>query len=263
MVRKTHGVFSQMLDLAVMDGKLPRNPARPAPGTKSFLPKLPRTRDHVYLTAPQLHSLADECGEHRGLVLFLGYTGLRWGEATALRVRDVNPLQGRLTVARSVTEVGGELVWGTPKSHAVRTVPLPAFLRDTLTEALAGKGPDDLVFTSPTGGALRNRNFYNRVLAPAARRALPGIGVSAHDLRHTAASLAIASGAHVKAVQRMLGHESAALTLDTYAGLFADDLDDVAERLNTTALAAGADSVRIEPIVTTLPSDPAKPSKAV
>jgi integrase len=53
-----------------------------------------------------------------------------------------------------------------------------------------------------------------------------------HDLRHTAASLAISSGANVKAVQRMLGHASAAMTLDTYADLFDDDLDAVASRLN-------------------------------
>lgn len=53
-----------------------------------------------------------------------------------------------------------------------------------------------------------------------------------HDLRHTAVSLAISSGANVKAVQRMLGHASAAMTLDTYADLFDDDLDAVASRIN-------------------------------
>jgi integrase len=53
-----------------------------------------------------------------------------------------------------------------------------------------------------------------------------------HDLRHTAASLAISSGANVKAVQRMLGHASAAMTLDIYADLFDDDLDAVAEALD-------------------------------
>ena len=64
-----------------------------------------------------------------------------------------------------------------------------------------------------------------------------------HDLRHTTASLAISSGANVKAVQRMLGHASVAMTLDTYADLFDDDLDAVAARLNAqmplVALPAG------------------------
>jgi integrase len=59
--------------------------------------------------------------------------------------------------------------------------------------------------------------------------------VTIHDLRHTAASLAISAGANVKAVQRMLGHASAAMTLDVYADLFDDDLDGVAHALNQQA----------------------------
>ncbi|GAA2176961.1 hypothetical protein GCM10009847_00970 [Leucobacter tardus] len=54
-----------------------------------------------------------------------------------------------------------------------------------------------------------------------------------HDLRHTAASLAVRSGAHVKIVQRMLGHKSAAVTLDTYADLFEDDLESLRDRLDS------------------------------
>ncbi len=56
--------------------------------------------------------------------------------------------------------------------------------------------------------------------------------VTAHDLRHTAASLAVSAGANVKAVQRMLGHASAAMTLDIYADLFDDDLEAVATELD-------------------------------
>ncbi len=60
-----------------------------------------------------------------------------------------------------------------------------------------------------------------------------------HDLRHTAASLAVSAGANVKAVQRMLGHASAAMTLDVYADLFDDDLDEVAAALDRRAQSAG------------------------
>jgi integrase len=56
--------------------------------------------------------------------------------------------------------------------------------------------------------------------------------VTPHDLRHTAASLAVSAGANVKAVQRMLGHASAAMTLDLYADLFDDDLEAVATALD-------------------------------
>jgi integrase len=58
------------------------------------------------------------------------------------------------------------------------------------------------------------------------------LDITPHDLRHAAASLTIASGANVKAVQRMLGHASAAMTLDVYAGVFGDDLDAVADHLD-------------------------------
>ncbi|MDH6284355.1 tyrosine-type recombinase/integrase [Prescottella agglutinans] len=62
--------------------------------------------------------------------------------------------------------------------------------------------------------------------------------VTPHDLRHTAASLAISAGANVKAVQKMLGHAKASMTLDVYADLFGDDLEAVAEALDIAARAA-------------------------
>lgn len=82
-----------------------------------------------------------------------------------------------------------------------------------------------------------------QVFGPAVKSVgLPGL--TPHDLRHTAASLAVQAGANVKAVQRMLGHASAAMTLDVYAGLFGDDLDAVADRLDEAASRARADSLR-------------------
>lgn len=63
--------------------------------------------------------------------------------------------------------------------------------------------------------------------------------ITPHDLRHTAASFAVSAGANVKAVQRMLGHASAAMTLDTYAELFDKDLDAVGDALDGAATRAG------------------------
>ena len=81
------------------------------------------------------------------------------------------------------------------------------------------------------GAVLRNLNFRRDVFDRAAVDA--GLdGLTPHELRHTAASLALSAGANVKAVQRMLGHASASMTLDVYSGLFDDDLDGVAERLD-------------------------------
>jgi integrase len=67
--------------------------------------------------------------------------------------------------------------------------------------------------------------------------------ITPHDLRHTAASLAVSAGANVKAVQRMLGHAKASMTLDVYADLFDEDLDGVADRLDT-AIRSTADELR-------------------
>jgi integrase len=127
--------------------------------------------------------------------------------------------------------MAGRIVLGTPKSHERRWVPIPRSLVDELVVAVAGKDRDDLAFTSPTGGVLRNRNARALWFDKAATE-IGEPGLTPHELRHTAASLAVSAGANVKAVQRMLGHASAAMTLDRYADLFDDDLDAVADRLD-------------------------------
>jgi integrase len=135
------------------------------------------------------------------------------------------------------------LAWGPTKSHEARSVPIPKFLADEMAAHMAGRTGDALVFPATGGGVLRNRNARRDWFGPAAK----AIGVpdlTPHELRHTAASLAVSAGANVKAVQRMLGHASAAMTLDRYADLFDDDLDAVAERLNESAAVARADFLR-------------------
>jgi integrase len=174
-----------------------------------------------------------------------GYTGLRFGELAALRVGRVDLMRRRLEVAESVTEIQGKAVFGTPKTHHRRSVPFPRSLLEPLTELVAGRYPSDLLFTGPGGGVLRVGNFRHRIFDRAASEV--GLdGFTPHELRHTAASLAVSAGANVKAVQRLLGHASAAMTLDVYSGLFDDDLDAVADRLDEAAVRARADSLRTD-----------------
>lgn len=101
---------------------------------------------------------------------------------------------------------------------------------------MVGKSREDLVFNAPDGGVLRVSTFRPRTFAPAVRRLVATVPdfprVTPHDLRHTAASLAISGGANPKAVQTMLGHQSAVLTMDTYADLFPDDLELVSAALD-------------------------------
>lgn len=227
---KVHRVFSQLMGWAVRDDRITKNPAE---GIRIRRRPL---ADHRYLDHTGVAMLAKECGGYAPLVRLLAYTGLRWGEVAALRARRVDLVRRRLVVAESVTEVSGRMVWGAPKTHARRTVPLPRFLAADLTAFVAGKDPDALAFTAPQGGVLRGRNFRRAVFDPAVRRIGPP-GFHPHELRHTAASLAIASGADVKVVQQMLGHKTATLTLDLYGHLFPDRLDDLADRMDEAACA--------------------------
>ena len=165
----------------------------------------------------------------------LSYTGLRWGEVTGLRVRDVEPDRRRVQVHENAVMVNGAIRTGTPKTHVTRSVPYPDFLDDMVRQAMRGKTSGKLLF-GDGDNHLRLPNSKDGWFAGAVRRARkidPTFEhVSPHDLRHTAASLAISAGANVKAVQRMLGHASASMTLDTYADLFDDDLDYVAGALS-------------------------------
>lgn len=227
-VRYAHRVLALILEDAVRDGRLPRNPARGV--------RLPRVnaRPKRFLSHQEVADLAAAAGPYGTLVNVVAYTGLRWGEAAALRAGRVDLARRRLEIVEATSEVHGEIIFGTPKSHQRRSVPFPRFLTEPLAQLVDGKAPDNLVFTSPDGHVLRNTNFRHRVFDPATRQA--GVtGLTPHELRHTAASLAVAAGANIKAVQQMLGHASAAMTLDVYAGLFADDLDAVAERLDAAA----------------------------
>jgi integrase len=119
-------------------------------------------------------------------------------------------------------------------------------LIDPLVAQAAGKKPEDVLFSSQNREPIRLANWRQRVWDPAVVAA-GFTGLTPHDLRHTAASLAIPSGATVKHVQRMLGHKDAARTLNVLASLFEDDLDDVSNRLDAALLEAAAACVRPEP----------------
>lgn len=245
-VRRAHEVLAGILDVALRDRRIASNPARGV--------KLPRkvAKPRAYLTHQQVADLARESSQPE-LVVFLAYTGLRWGEATGLRVTHVDLRRRRVSVEENAVEVGSAIQVGTPKTHEKRQVPYPPFLAETMERLVTGRARDELVFGGGTshlrrpkstsgwfhGAVTRAQAAADEAIADAlanGRVSPPSFPrVTPHDLRHTAASLAISAGAHVKAVQRMLGHASAVMTLDTYADLFDDDLDTVSEALGMAA----------------------------
>ncbi|WP_259316636.1 site-specific integrase [Kitasatospora xanthocidica] len=226
-VRKIFVVLKGVLGFAVHTDKIPRNPAIGVP--------LPRCSpvEHVYLDNIQIETLADACGPYRVLILFLSYTGVRWGEVTAIQIKHVDLKAQRVRIAQAWGYENGRLyLEDSPKNHERRSVPVPKFLAKEIAPLIANRPLDDYLFTAMRGGVLKIRNFRSRHFKVAVTAAgLDGLGVTLHKLRHTAASLAIASGADVKVIQAMLGHKTAALTLDTYGHLWPDRLNEVSDRL--------------------------------
>lgn len=122
------------------------------------------------------------------------------------------------------------------QTHRVTTIIVPRSIIDDLAGQLPSGKSDDLIFRSPKAKPLRNSNFCSTVWLPAVAELVPQYphleGLRTHDLRHTAASLAISCNANIKVIQRMLGHMTASVTLDRYGHLYTEDLEDLADRLD-------------------------------
>lgn len=228
-VLRALGVLAGILDDAIADGRISKNQARGLDPKRREKPTKPK-RKHVYLDHDAVAQLADESGDRRTLVLVLAYTGIRWGEAVALRVRHVDEVRQRLLVIDNAVQLGVDHAVGDPKDDEPREVPVPRFVMADLKKQLQGRGPHVLVFGDGVNYLPRPKSnggwFAGAVKRAKIQRITP------HDLRHTAASLAISAGANVLAVSRMLGHENPQVTLKTYADLFDTDLDKVSTALD-------------------------------
>jgi integrase len=251
-VANVHGLLSSILSDAVSDGLIPRNPAVGA------LPDLPGVKgeEMVFLTKGEFAHLASELPDRwRPLARLLAGTGLRWSEATALQVQDIDLLGKRvLHVRRAWKRRGGYFTIGEPKTkRSRRTLDLSGELVELLIPLVAAKAPHELVFTTREGHPVRHANFYQRVWRPSVARARvcsahraqrldreaaarrlprPNAGLKdttpcgcpgtlakqprVHDLRHTQASWLIDAGVSLPDIQRRLGHESIQTTIDRY-----------------------------------------------
>lgn len=229
-VRSTYFLLQAIFRAAVESAYIGRSPCL---GVK--LPR-PVVREMAFLSADEVKLIAGVVpDQYKALVYVLAYGGLRWGEAAALRRKRVNVLRRRIEVSESLSDVDGQLHFGTTKTHQSRQVALPKSLNEQLRlhlEHHVRKDQAALVFTSPGGEPLRLPNFRRRVWWLALDAAGIPRSVRIHDLRHTCASLLIAQGAHPKAIQQHLGHSSVSVTLDRYGHLFPDQQDQIADALD-------------------------------
>ena len=209
-VAKAYRVLSGVMDAAVDARLIARSPCTiKGAGTERH--------DEIQIATPeQVAAVAAAVGPRwEALVFTAAYGGLRWGELAGLRRSDVDLTAGTISVTRKLSEVNGQLSFSRPKSAAGRrTIGVPSFVARALAVhidlyALPGDG---LVFPSSDGEPLRRSNFRRRVWEPATAE----VGMSGfrfHDLRHTAATLAAASGTSLKALMARIGHASAVAAL--------------------------------------------------
>jgi integrase len=245
--QRAYRQLGRILQFAVDRGYMASNPARNA--TINNVPTPAPAREPAALTATQLRALADQAslgGRYEGqsheayrlLVLFAGTTGLRWGEIAGLKKEALTfGDKPEVVVRTTLVAVGGRLEFReTTKGRKPRRVPIPGFVASDLEVHAKTVPAGSLVFTSPSGAELRSSNFSRRVFKPAVLRCMeldrtfPEMVF--HDLRRTAVTLNISTGANVKVVQQLAGHSSAKTTLDVYAQLVPDDAHDSARAVD-------------------------------
>jgi len=191
-----------------------------SPCRATKLPKLSHGVKRV-IGPEDLHRLADEVGPDWRLLIYLGgVMGLRIGEALGLCWTDVDLEERTITIARTVSEAGGQVTLGEPKTRSsLRTLVFPTPLVAEFTayrDRIAGDNPASLVFHDSIGGPVRASNLRYRILDPAIR-AIGLDGLTFHGLRHSAATEWVASGVDARTVQHRLGHTDPGLVLRLYA----------------------------------------------
>jgi len=219
-------VLTHILKTAVQEGLIHRSPTV---GIKLGRRSDHERVDHRYLTIAEFSRVLLATPDHwRPLVIFLGGTGVRWGEAVALEVGDLD-LDAEVPIVRVVKaekadpERPGRVIVGPTKSKkGRRTITLPPAVVDTLRPLTDGRDRTERLFLAPKGGPVRHRTFYRdlwlKVILPAAKLE----GVRLHDLRHSHVAWLIADGVILPVIQSRLGHEKITTTIDTYGHLLPD-----------------------------------------
>lgn len=241
IVIRAAGVLRGILDIAVRDKRIVNNPLDDVE-----LPRKPKGKKATarrYLSHEEVDRLAQavekEDGDRAAIIYIVCYMGPRFGEVNGFQIEDWVSMRRRLYVNRAWTQNrSGAWHLDDPKSYEKRSLVAPEFIAKRLDALVEGKKRGDRLFVRHAGdmslplpypgkaNGWREASWLERGLKAAELDRL-----TMHDLRHTAASLAVQAGANVKALQRMFGHESAAETLDTYADLFDEDLEAVARSL--------------------------------
>lgn len=223
-------LLSWICRLAVKGGIIASNPCIGVERPRTQTPD-PTSRALTLVEVDLLLDALPAAGPYRRFVLAMLYTGCRVGEVAGLRVSDIDWDTRTINVVRTASAgITGQLVVGPTKGRRGRAVPLAAPLAPLLGEAVAGKGPFDLVLPGPRGGNINSKNLSRALGWFAVRDSIKAFPPDEaplhwHDLRHTAAVMLFRAGLSAPDVQAILGHSSLAVTQ-----LYANTRNDAAKR---------------------------------
>lgn len=217
-IANRHGLLSAVMKAAVIDGHIP---ASPCEGTR--IPKTER-QEMVFLTGQEFSVLLDAVKvSGQDFVTLLPATGLRFSEASALQVRDIDLDARLLTVSRAFKYAErGPSPLGPPKSsRSRRTISIPVELVSLLRPLVEGKRADQFIFTNSAGKPWTRSRFHEGIWQPAVRAVEEELGKKprVHDMRHTCAAWMLKAGVSLPVIQRHLGHENISTTVDRYGHL--------------------------------------------
>lgn len=232
-MNKALGYFCRMMDFAIELGYLAKNPCLKPNGKQIKIKKVETENRRLTkaLSSGELKELANHCGQFKDMILLMGVCGLRWAEVVGLRVSDFSKGCEKLIISRTLSEIGGVFYETTTKTNQDRLIFLPLNLASMLQIRVSKLNMDDLVFANDRGKPMHNSNFRTRVFLPAIRNSgVPKITL--HDLRHTAASIAISNDADITSVARMLGHTDTSMTLKRYAHFYESNMKNLSQAMN-------------------------------
>jgi integrase len=233
-IHNVHGLISAAMNTAEMLQYIPRNPCR---GVQ--LPTIDKAEDEaMFLTHSEFNMILEVMGErYKTFTSFLVMTGTRFGEATALKVADVDLLSRPPTVRiNKAWKRDGQsqyYIGATKTGAGKRTIGLNPALVDLLVPLVASRPSTELLFTTPKGERIVHKLYWHHYWVPAVQAAQShGLKKSPriHDLRHTHASWLIQDGVSLFTISRRLGHASTRTTEQVYGHLMPE------------ALQAGADA---------------------
>lgn len=207
-----YGILSMICNTAVKDGLLERNPCQIV-GVTTTKPKA----NVKPITIVELHTIADKLGAHehharfKALVLLAGWCGLRIGEVTELRRKDISAKYDVVSITRAVGHRSGECILGSTKTGETRTVDIPPHIQQDIKDHLAlhvGSDPESLLFVPARGGCHLNDRVFNKDVFQKAAKDVGRDDLSAHDLRRFAGTTNARVGATMAENMRRLGHKT-------------------------------------------------------